>query len=218
MATPPLQQPPQPPVPTPPAPVIEKLPVGEAKTLGMVGAILNLVGVIAGVTTGFGFILLLVGIILIYMATSKLSSIVRDDRIKKYYLTYFILGIIAVVVLIVGFVAVLGAALAGMSLFNPAAILAAFGALVIVAVVVWILEIVGTLNLRKSYDLIKKYTGVDMFGTAGFLYFLGAILIIIVVGLLIIFIAVILEIVAWASLPEYVEARKEVAPTPATLV
>jgi len=218
MTTPPPQQPPQPPAPVQPAPVVERLPVGEAKTLGMVGAILNLVGILAGPATGYGFILILVGVILIYMAASKLSSIVRDDRIKKYYFTYFILAIIAIIVLIVGFVAFIGAALIGMGTFNPEVIFAAFGALFIVGVVVWILAIIGTLNLRKSYELIKKYTGVDMFGTTGFLYFLGAILLIILVGALIVFIAVILEIVAWASLPEYVEARKEVAPTPATLV
>jgi len=217
MTTPPLQQPP-PSAPTPPAPVVEKLPVGEAKTLGMVGAILILVGLLAGGLTGFGFVLILVGIILIYMATSKLSSILRDDRIKSYYLRCFILGVIAVVVLIVGFVAVLGAALIGMGMLSPETIFAAFGALIVVVIVVWILAIIGTLNLRKSYDLIKKYTGVDMFGTAGFLYFLGAILIIIGVGALIILIASILDIVAWASLPEYVEARKEVAPTPVALV
>ncbi len=44
-----------------------------------------------------------------------------------------------------------------------------------------------------------------MFGTVGYLYYLGAILLIILVGGIIIFIAKILEIAAWGSLPESIE-------------
>jgi len=225
MTTPPSQQPPQPPAPTPPAPEIKRPPVGEAKTLGMVGAILNLVGFIAGVTTGFGFIVLLIGIILIYMATSKLSELVRDDRVRSYYLKFLIIDIAAIVTLIAGALVIFGGALLGVRAFGRRGLEALTGILagaligvLVVLIVFWLLEIFAVLNLRRSYDLIKRYTGVNMFGVTGLLYLLGAVLIVILVGFLLLLIAIVLEIVSWASLPESIEARREAAPSPITLV
>ncbi len=69
-------------------------------------------------------------------------------------------------------------------------------------VVLWVLMIVSTIYLRKSYDKIREYTNVKWFGTAGFLFLLGAVTIIIIIGFLIILIAMVLEIIAFFSLPE----------------
>lgn len=69
-------------------------------------------------------------------------------------------------------------------------------------IVMWIFLIISATYLRKSYDSIAKYTKVDLFKTTGMLYFIGAITVIIIVGLFILLIAIILEIVSYFSLPD----------------
>ena len=69
-------------------------------------------------------------------------------------------------------------------------------------VVFYVLNIIAALYLRKSFDSITKYTNVDMFKTAGLIFFIGAILLIIGIGFIIMFIAEILMIIAFFSLPE----------------
>lgn len=81
-------------------------------------------------------------------------------------------------------------------------------------IVGWIVMIVATLYLRKSYDRIAEYTKVDMFKTTGLLYFIGAITLIVLIGFLILFIAKILEIVAFFTLPDTLPAQTTTPLTP----
>lgn len=194
--------------PVEPTPSVTKINIGEAKTMGFVGAILNLIGLIAGAATGVGLILTIIGIILIYIGVSRLSDKIGNPNPRRYYFNYLIFGIIAFIVLIIGLIIALGSIIftAGAGLIGGlSGLLAALGIFILVFIITYVLLIIAALNLRKSYDIIKTYTKIDMFGTAGFLYFLGAILLIILVGGIILFIAVILELVAWASLPEFIE-------------
>jgi uncharacterized membrane protein len=69
-------------------------------------------------------------------------------------------------------------------------------------VIGWILLIISAIFLKKSYDGIKKHTKVDLFGTAGLVYLIGAVTLIILIGALILFIAKIIEIIAYFSLSE----------------
>jgi uncharacterized membrane protein len=74
-------------------------------------------------------------------------------------------------------------------------------------VVIWIIAIIASLFIRKSFNLIAEKTGVKWFATTGLLYFIGTITLIIVIGIVILLIASILEIVAFFSLPETVAAQ-----------
>jgi len=65
----------------------------------------------------------------------------------------------------------------------------------------WIFILISALYLKKSYYSIAKYTKVHLFRTTGLVYFIGAITLIFVVGVFVIFIAKILEIIAFYSLP-----------------
>ena len=62
--------------------------------------------------------------------------------------------------------------------------------------------------LRKSYNRIAEHTQVSTFKTTSTVYFIGAITTIILIGFLIIFIAKIIEIVAFFSIPETLPASK----------
>ena len=63
--------------------------------------------------------------------------------------------------------------------------------------------------LRKSYNSIAKHTKVHLFRTTGLIYFIGAITLIIAIGIIIILVAKILEIVAYFSLPEKLPSTKK---------
>jgi len=76
------------------------------------------------------------------------------------------------------------------------------GAVVLVASIIlcWILLIVATLYLKKSFDAIAKHTKVGLFSTTGLLYLIGVFIAAFGLGGIIMFIASILEIVSFFSL------------------
>ena len=83
---------------------------------------------------------------------------------------------------------------------------AGMGAMLAVCVISWIimaiLFILSGLKIKTVFEKTAQHTRVDMFKTSGFVYFIGAILTIIGVGLLIILIAAILMIVAFFALSD----------------
>lgn len=70
--------------------------------------------------------------------------------------------------------------------------------------VVWIALIVSAIFLRRSYSSIGTKLNVNMFKTTSLLYLIGAATSIILIGFVILFIAEILQVVSFFSLPEAV--------------
>ncbi len=186
-----------------------------AKMFGGIGTILMLVGAFIPMV---GFILPLIGFILVILAVYYIADLAKDKSIFKNYLLSFILQIVAVVAF-VGIMAVTVGATIGfdfMSIYNslqteagvtdPTAIFGSLEALLggccISFVVLWVLMIISTLFLKKSFKSISDHTKVGLFATTGLLYLIGAALIIIGIGAIIILIAQIMQIVAFFSLPE----------------
>jgi uncharacterized membrane protein len=209
-----MESPPaQPPVtPTAPQPGTRRVSLGDAKTLGIIGAIFNLIGFLGSIGSILIGFLGIIGTILVYIAVSKISAIFNNPLPRRYYLLYLVLDIVANILVIIG-ILVAGISLLfggfGGTLDIAKLLSAALVIFLIIFIIAWILEIIGTFYLKKAYDLIKKYTRVDMFSTTGLLYFLGAILLIILIGGIILLVAVILELIAWASLPDHIEVEAE---------
>lgn len=161
----------------------------DAKTYGGIGAILMLLGT-------FVPFIGLVGLILLFISVKTIADITNDRSIFDHFLYYFILAIIAIIV--TG--AMMFTALFTVG-FDPTALTAGFG--IIAALIVgWILFIFSSLYLKKCYNSIFEKTNVDAFRTAGKLYFIGAITMIIVIGFIIMFVARIFEIIAYFGLPD----------------
>jgi uncharacterized membrane protein len=105
---------------------------------------------------------------------------------------------------------IVGVAAAAFIIFTGAAFSAVtFSASAIAGVIVglaiaWIALIVSAIFIRRSYDTMAAKLNVGTFKTAGTLYFIGAILTIILVGLIILFIAAIVQIVAFFAIPDSV--------------
>ena len=182
--------------------------LGSAKVYGGVGAILMLIGGIGGIIPFIGFTI--VGLILLFIAVKYVAEETRDESIFKNYLFYFMCNVIAIVA--AGIIIFL--TIGGFSLLSvmqergehPEHFLGSFaaliGGLVVALIIAWVLLILAAIYLRKSYNRIAKHTGVDIFRTTGTIYFIGAVTLIILVGALIIFVAKIMEIIAFFSLPE----------------
>ncbi|AEH24859.1 hypothetical protein PYCH_11790 [Pyrococcus yayanosii CH1] len=182
----------------------------DAKLYGGIGAILGLIG---GLVPRIGFVLSLAGLVLIFMAVKKISDETGDKDIFDDFLKAFIIqigGIVLAAIIAIATVGafILGAGIEGMmrEARNIAAIL---GGVLIALVILWIALVIATYFRKRSYERIAERTGTDLFRTTGLLYFIGAITMVVLVGLLVIFVAAILEIVSFFSLPDELERPEE---------
>ena len=148
--------------------------LGDAKTLGGVGSILLL---IPGVS--------IVGYILILIASKYISDELGDKSIFDNMLYAVIAGIVGGVA--AAFIIFTGAVF-GMFTFALSAITGVIGGLA----VAWIGLIVSSIFIRRAYDTMAAKLDVGTFKTAGLFYFLGAILVIVLVVFVLLFVAAIL--------------------------
>src|SRR5579862_4934006 len=177
--------------------------LSQAKTLGGVGSILVLLTFIPTA----GPVLAIIGFIMTLIAVKYISDYLQDQNIFKNMM-------IAVVTSIIGFVVV--AVIVAGSLYRFAGLgrvtsstvtsTPGFGTLIgeiLVGLLIgWIVLVVSAYFFRKAYNEVGLKLNVGMFKTAALIYFIGAILTIIVFGLLLILIAQILLIVAFFSIPD----------------
>lgn len=180
--------------------------ISEAKAMGGIGAIL----VILTAIPSFGWIIGVIGFVLILIATSQISRYVNDRAVFNNMLYSVILSIIAVVVVgvavIVAFFRVLGLGsfTGGTFMMNPNVTqgdyIALFMTLIPAVVAVWVLFIVSAIFLRRSLTSMGDHLDVRLFGTTGLLYLIGACTVIIAIGILLIFVAEILLAISFFSI------------------
>ncbi|WP_064496887.1 DUF996 domain-containing protein [Methanocaldococcus jannaschii] len=164
----------------------------EAKYLGGIGAVLNLV------SYAVGGILAIAGYVLILLALNKISKIFNDDEVFKKYLYGVVLWIIAVLIVIFA----VGISFVSLSFIPLDYGLTAMSSFLVGVILFYILSVIGGYFIKKSYEKVSYYTGVDSFRICGLLYFIGTLLLIVIVGIIVIIVAQILEIVAYFSLPD----------------
>ena len=179
--------------------------LSRAKTLGGVGSILTL---LLFVPDYVGAVLVIIGWILILIAVKDISEAVQDRSIYNNVLVSAILSIIGAITFAV-VVAASVLALLGLGTLPttagstvPTGFFAILAAALVGLAVVWIIGILGSYFLWKSFKGISAKLPVGLFGTGALIYFIGSILTIILVGFFLIFIAQILFIVAFFSIPD----------------
>jgi uncharacterized membrane protein len=180
--------------------------LSEAKILGLIGTLMML---FSGVFAGIGII---IGLILVFIAIKYISEETKDKSIFDNYLMHFIFNVFAVVAVVIIFFYSIGwynpsffSAIESMDFTDLNSVWNFFEPYilwwVLALIIGWIFILISALYLKKSYYSIAKYTKVHLFRTTGLVYFIGAITLIFVVGVFVIFIAKILEIIAFYSLP-----------------
>jgi uncharacterized membrane protein len=195
--------------------------LSEAKIFGGIGALLSLLGLIpyAGPLLG------IIGLVLIFIAVKHIADETKNNKIFHDYLMNFIFQIIAIVAVIVIIIVAFGLSggitwatnLAQQTFTDVNSVWNTFGTMItgviIALVIAWVFLVVSAYYLRKSYNSIAEHTKVNLFKTTGTVYFIGAITLIVLVGVLILFVAKILEIIAYFSLPENLLVTPEVPKT-----
>ena len=185
--------------------------LSNAKVFGGIGAILTLVGTFI---PNVGAIVSIVGLVLVFIAVKTISELTNDKEIFSNYLMNFIFSIISIVALFVIMLIAFGAAggfswiteIQSADITDFESFWAYFGtiigACILALIVAWILSIIAAIYLRRSYNSIAEHTKVNLFKTTGTAYFIGAITTIVGIGFIILFIARIIEIKAYFSLPD----------------
>ena len=192
------------------------------KILGGIGAILMFIGVLPYVS--FYGIIPLVGLILVMVALYGLANYYMESGIFNNALygviTVIIGGIIFVAVAVFalfGFFAELGLNLEMGSIADWSAILAGadwaalagsfmgtfvdFALYVILdLVVLFIFVVLTAVFLRKSLRSLSEKSGVGLFGTTGLLMLIGAVLTIILIGVILIWVSLLLLAIAFFML------------------
>jgi len=158
--------------------------LSQAKTLGGVGSILIFIPFVS-----------IIGYVLLAVAVKDISDDLGDPSIFRNILIAVGTGIIGA--LAGAGVIVLGVMGSGFTL--GASAIAGLSAGLFV---VWVLLVVSAVYLRKAYDSMGRRLGVGSFKTAATLYLVGAVLTIILVGFLLLFIAEIVQAVAFFSIPD----------------
>ncbi len=204
-----------------------------SKNLGGIGAILIVIGVLP---IPYATILSLIGLILLMIGLKGLADFYKEGGIFNNALYSIILaivgGVIAAGILVVMFVgtllelginvsniadwATLGTQLTTVftDFSNFGLLFNLLGALAISLIVLFVFAIVAVLFFRRSLTQLASKTGVGLFGTAGLLMLIGAVLTIIVIGALLIWIAFILVAVAFFRIRAQPTAMTQTAPPP----
>jgi uncharacterized membrane protein len=158
------------------------------KTLGGIGALLMVIG-------SFVPFVSLVGIILLLIGLKRLADYYKNNGIFQnalYGLIFGIVGIVAAALVILSLVFSFAIA--------PIGGFAFFGGIIVALIVAFIFYLLTAIFYKKSFDILAEQTGEKMVGTAGLLLLIGAVLTIIIIGLLIMFIAWIVLTVAFFSI------------------
>lgn len=172
-----------------------------SKTLAGEGAILLLLGLIPTV----GWVLGIVGIVLLLKATKELSYYYQDDSIYQNSLTglkYYVVGLIAAAVAIA--VGVISFATTGLLTGAPfafaAGVVGGIVAIIVGLVIAFVFYLLAASHLRRVFETLATKTGESSFSTAGTLFYVGAILTIIGVGLILILVAWIFATIGFFSM------------------
>jgi uncharacterized membrane protein len=187
-----------------------------SKNLSAVGALLIVIGAVAGFVVSFSGILSLIGIILVLIGVKGLANFYKEQGIFNNTL-YSIITIVVGCVAGVGVIAASAvAALADLGInwaniedwanigtdvatvfadFDFGVIAALLGAIFVGLIILWVAFIISMYFLRKSMNQLSAKSGVGLFGTAGLLMLIGAV--IPGIGLLLIWIGFIIATAAF---------------------
>lgn len=191
-----------------------------SKNLGGVGALLIFLGPLLSFIPGVGgftLLLSLIGAILVLVALKGFADYYKEAGIFNnglYAVITAVIGAVAIVALVffafVSLFAELGLDITNIQewsslptllsqMQNFSALLNSLGMLLLALVVLFLVFVITAFFLRRSLGLMGAKTGVGLFGTAGLLLLIGAILTIIFIGVFLFWIATLLLAIAFFS-------------------
>lgn len=180
------------------------------KTLGGIGALLVAIGF-------FVPFLSIIGIILFFIALKGIAETYGESSIFQnalYGIIFLIIGAVAGALVILGAFFGIGWSMVPADTMEIADIWAFLGSIIIGLAIIFVFYLLSAIFFKRSFDILAVKSGEKMFGTAGMLMLVGAILTIVLVGLILMLIAWILVAVAFFSIkPAAVQPAPPPPPT-----
>ncbi len=174
-----------------------------SKTLAIEGSVLTILGGIPYI----GWVLGIIGVILLLRALKEFANYYQDNGIYQNSLTgvkYYIVALIALAIAGAGFaVGLVNRDFSSFSNFvKSIGVGNAIGIAVGVAflIVAFVFYVLAALHLRKTFNTLAQKSGEHSFETAASLLWVGAILTIIGIGVLLIFIAWIFAVIGFFTM------------------
>jgi uncharacterized membrane protein len=204
------------------------------RTLGGLGAILLLVGMIPFAMPYTG-VIALVGFILVLVALHGLADDYKESGIFNNALYGFIAAVVGVVAAVIAAFYVVfyttiltdflykiypgwdgsWSSLVGLtpntSNITASDVMPILGAVFLVLAILWIFLIISAFFNRRSLNMLSRKASVGLFSTAGLLLIIGAVLVVVLIGLVLMWIAVLLIAIAFFQ----IQPRPEQPVTPA---
>jgi uncharacterized membrane protein len=154
--------------------------LSQAKMLGGIGSILVFIPFVS-----------VLGYILVIIAVNGIANDLQDRSIFRNMLGSVIAGIAGALLGAVVVIEVLTGSFSG----------SLVAGLITLLLLSWVCLLLSAIFLRRSYGAIASRLGVGIFKTAATLYLVGAALTIVLIGFLVLFVAQILQAVAYFSMP-----------------
>jgi uncharacterized membrane protein len=195
-----------------------KMTLESSKILGGIGALLMFVGVLPQIN--YIGIIEIVGLILVLAALYNLSNYYREGGIFRHAIYGVVVAVVGAVIIGVLAVAVVlsnikdllvqlypgwngdWSTLQGMtpntSNFDPTNIFPLIGGLLVVLVIAWVFSIIAAFFIWRSLKQVSNKSNTGLFGTAGLILLIGAI--IPVIGLLLMWVSALMLAIAFFTL------------------
>ncbi|MEO0198798.1 MAG: DUF996 domain-containing protein [candidate division WOR-3 bacterium] len=180
--------------------------IKDIKVIGAIGLMLNLLGIIPRL----GFVARITGLILILVALKEISNVLGEQDIFKKYLAGFLINLIgSLALLVLSFILGVGTFL--ISILQTGGIfelIRNLGPIIIFLLLsFYAVLVISSYFYRESFNLLSQKTNERLFATAANLIFYGAILTIILVGVLVSLAGQIVAVVAFLSLPNEITTQ-----------
>jgi len=213
-----------------------------SKNLGGIGSILLLIGVLPVLSSLTFGVIAIIGLILVLVALYGFAGIYKERGIFNNSIYGVIAGVVGVVIaVVVLFAAVLSSitnflekiypswngswstisSLSGMTPnttnISPSDVLPFIEGILAVFLILWIFIIIWAFFARRSLKSLSTKTSVGLFSTAALLLIIGAVLTIVIIGLLLMWIAVLLMAIAFFQIkPQQEQMPAAMAPPQST--
>jgi uncharacterized membrane protein len=181
-----------------------------SRLLGIIGALFMVIGILPSV----GWLLMILGIVFVLIALNGYGDAYKDGSIihnTVYTIVFEIIGVVVFIGVVIygamGFLASLGIKnisdlqswqqINWQQAVNTTNILPFVGAIVLGLVILFAFTVLASLYFKKAMNALSTKTGVKLFHTTGTVFFIGALLTIILIGLIIIWVAFILMMISF---------------------
>ncbi|WP_290705580.1 DUF996 domain-containing protein, partial [Ferroplasma sp. Type II] len=177
-----------------------------ARTYGILGIILQFVGTGANIlTNGLGFIISIIGLILLFLSLKSISNYYGNQKPFKYMLysliSGIVLGTISAIVIILLLLPVAFTTTTGPPNAISRISVSAIGMIFLTLFLVVMAVLVSVIFEYLAYNSVYELTGIDDFHTGALLLLIGVIFTVILVGIILILIGIILLIISFNKLP-----------------